>query len=193
MKMKYLLAALVIILNSETQAQRTAWLIPDFTTIQYSSSIGYLSAGMGYDVIKSMGRFSAHYGIVPDFHGASLSVVSAKLFFKPTTLTIWNRVRMNPVDVGLTGSYHFGGKLQKQLPDGVYPRGYYWWRPALRAHLGMESSVTYEFPKGHKWKSITGYIEFNTNEHYFLKFIQHVNTVRLWDVVTIGTGARLYF
>jgi hypothetical protein len=174
------------------RAQRASWLVPDFTTVQYSGSIGYFSAGVGYDVLKSKARFSAHYGIVPKFRGASLNVLSAKLFFKPTTLTIWNRVRMNPVDIGLISSFHFGDDLEKQLREGR-PKGYYWWRPALRAHLGMESSVTYEFKKNHSLKSITGYVEVNTNELYFLSFAQNIDRVRVCDIIKVGTGARIYF
>src|SRR5688500_3659276 len=142
MKMQYFLTALMVILSCQARAQRVNGLIPDFTTVQYSGSIGSLSAGVGYDVLKRKARLSAHYGIVPRFQGASLNVISAKLFFRPTTLTIWNRVRMNSVDIGLISSFHFGDDLRKQFPEGVYPKGYYWWRPAFRVHPGMESSIT---------------------------------------------------
>lgn len=182
-----------MVLCREAHSQRAIRLIPDFATVQCYGSIGYFSAGAGYEVLRSKARLSVHYGIVPKIQEATLSTVSAKFFFKPTTLTIWNRVRMNPVDIGFTGSYHFSGDIQKQIPEGAYYKGYYWWHPALRVHFGMESSVTYEFPKGHSFKSITGYIEFNTNEHYFLNFIQNINRVHLGDVVKIGTGARLFF
>jgi hypothetical protein len=189
----FLLSSLVFLISFTSRAQRKYSAIPDFVTVQYAGSIGYFSAGVGYHVFKNKARFSTHYGVVPVNKGGHLNVVSTKFFFKPITLTIWNRVRMNPIDIGLMGSFHFGDEFETRWPEGVHPKGYYWWHPALRAHLAMESSVTYEFKKGHRLTSVTGYIEFNTNELYFVSFIQNMETVSLWDIVKIGTGARITF
>jgi len=57
----------------------------------------------------------------------------------------------------------------------------------------MENSVTYQFPKDHRFHSATGYIEFNTNELYFVSFVQNIRSVSLWDIMKIGTGVRLTF
>ena len=188
------LLLLIVSLGYSAKAQQKSnWAVPDFVVVQHAGSIGFISAGVGYDVFESKARFSTHFGTVPLNRGGLLNVVSVKLFFKPTTLTVWNRVKMNPFDVGIMGSYHYGDNFESRWPEGVHPKGYYWWHPALRAHLGMESSVTYEFKKGQAFKSITGYFEFNTNELYFVSFIQNFKTVSLWDVVKIGTGARLHF
>jgi hypothetical protein len=169
------------------------WTVPDFAVVQYAGSIGYFSGGLGYNVFKSKARFSTHYGFVPLNRGGKFQVLSAKLIFIPTRLTIWNRVRMNPFDLGLMASYHYGDNMETRWPEGVHPKGYYWWHPALRGHLVMESSVTYEFPKGHRFTSITGYVEFNTNELYFISFVQNIETVKIADVVKLGTGVRLNF
>jgi hypothetical protein len=173
--------------------QKSHWAVPDFFVIQHAGSIGFFSAGVGYDVFESKARFSTHFGTVPLNRGGILNVVSAKLFFKPTTLTVWNRVKFNPVDVGIMGSYHYGDDFETRWPEGVHPKGYYWWHPALRAHIGMESSLTYECKKGHAFRSLTGYIEFNTNELYLVSFIQNVQTVSAWDIIKIGAGARIHF
>jgi hypothetical protein len=178
-------------LSSQSQ-EKNKWA-PDFVVVQGAGSIGLVSAGFGYNLIKSKARFSAHYGIVPQSHSGILNVVSTKLYFRPARFTIWNRVRMNPFDIGIMGSYHFGGRLEEEKPEGVRPRGYYWSHPAFRTHLGMESSVTYEFRKGKSLHSATGYIEFNTNEQYFISFVKNIKTISLWDIVTVGTGVRVYF
>src|SRR5687767_10505935 len=122
-------------------SQKRDWMIPDFGVVQYAGSIGYFSAGLGYNIMKSKARVIAHFGHVPIGLGGSLNIISAKLYFKPATFTIWNRVRMNPFDIGLMASYHYGDNFEERWPEGVHPRGYYWWHPALRTHLGMESSV----------------------------------------------------
>jgi hypothetical protein len=183
----------IALLNSASAQEKANWAVPDFFVVQHAGSIGFFSAGVGYDVFKSNARFSTHFGTVPLNRGGMLNVVSAKLFFKPVTLTVWNRVKMNPVDVGIMGSYHYGDNFETRWPEGVHPKGYYWWHPALRAHLAMQSAVTYEFKKGHSFKSVTGYIEFNTNELYFVSFVQNIKTISLWDIVKLGTGARIHF
>lgn len=179
--------------SSVTAQEKAHWAIPDFFVIQHAGSIGFFSAGVGYDVFESKGRFSTHFGTVPFNRGGTLNVLSTKLFFKPTTITVWNRVKFNPVDVGVIASYHYGDDFESRWPEGVHPKGYYWWHPALRAHLGMESSLTYECKKDHAFHAVTGYIEFNTNELYFISFVQNMKTVRVWDIIKIGAGARIHF
>jgi hypothetical protein len=191
--MKYFLLILNLILVSPVVAQRADWAVPDFAVVQYAGSIGYFSAGVGYDVFKTKARFSTHFGMVPKNRGGTLNIISTKLIFKPVNLTIWNRVRFNPFDVGLMASFHYGDNFETRWPEGVHPKGYYWWQPALRFHLAMENSVTYEFKKGHRLTSITGYIEFNTNELYFISFIQNIKSVGLGDIIKLGTGARINF
>jgi hypothetical protein len=193
MKIKFLLGLFLTISFTAAQAQQAHWSVPDFAVVQYAGSIGYFSAGMGYNVFKSRARLSTHFGMVPESRGGRLNVASVKLFFNPTTLTVWNRVRMNPIDVGLIGSYNYGESFETKWPEGVHPKGYYWWNPALRAHLGIESSVTYEFRKGHSLRAITGYIEYNSNDLYLISFIQNIKTVRLWDIIKLGTGVRIHF
>lgn len=179
--------------SAYSQSKKDYRLVPDFAVVQYAGSIGYVSAGVGYDVLKSNARFSAHFGTVPANRGGKLNVISAKLIFIPATLTIWNRVKLNPVDIGVMGSYNYGDNFETSWPEGVHPRGYYWWNPAFRAHVAMESSVTYQFKKGHSLRSITGYVEFNTNELYFITFLQNTSTIGLWDIVKLGIGGRVRF
>jgi hypothetical protein len=188
----FLLPFLVTALSVVGQ-EKAHWAVPDFFVIQHAGSIGFFSAGVGYDVFDSKARFSTHFGTVPINRGGTLNVVSAKFFFKPTTLTVWNRVKFNPVDVGIMGSFHYGDDFETHWPEGIHPKGYYWWHPALRAHIGMESSLTYECKKGHAFKSLTGYIEFNTNELYLISFIQNAQTLSAWDIIKLGAGARIHF
>lgn len=190
---KLLLIIFTFVCCTAWSQQRQHWTIPDFVVVQYAGSIGYFSGGLGYNIIKSKARLSAHYGFVPANRGGELQVVSAKLIFVPTRITIWNRVRMNPFDLGVMASYHYGDKMETRWPEGVHPKGYYWWHPALRGHLVMESSVTYEFKKGQRFHSVTGYVEFNTNELYFVSFLQNLQTVEIADIVKLGTGVRLQF
>lgn len=191
MKMHILIGCLLA--SATAFAQQDRWALPDFGVVQYAGSIGYFSAGMGYHVFKSKARFSTHFGVVPKNRGGTLNIVSAKLIFKPKTYDIARRLRLSPFDLGLMGSFHYGDNFETRWPEGVHPKGYYWWHPALRAHLILESSIRYEFAEGHRFQSVSGYIEFNTNELYLVSFVQNMRTVRLTDIVKIGTGLRLDF
>lgn len=189
----YSLMFLLSLVTTFGFSQWKNWALPDFGVIQYAGSIGYFSAGLGYDVFKSKARFSTHFGYVPKKQGGNLNVLAIKLLFKPVSLRLGNRLQMNPVDFGLMGSYHYGDNFETRWPEGVHPKGYYWWNPALRAHLAMETSVTYEFRKEFAFRSIMGYLEFNTNELYFISLIQNIKTVNAWDVIKIGAGTRVNF
>lgn len=185
---------IIILSYSSTVAQdKEHWAVPDFFVIQHAGSIGFFSAGIGFDVFDSKGRFSTHFGTVPFNRGGIVNVLSTKLFFKPVTTTVWNRVKFNPIDIGVIGSYHYGDDLEANWPEGVHPKGYYWWHPSLRAHLAIESSVTYECRKGHAFKSVTGYLELNTNELYLISYFQNIRSLRPWDIIKIGAGARIHF
>jgi hypothetical protein len=191
MKVNLLLISFCLLISG-ANAQKH-WIIPDFAVVQAAGSIGSVSAGVGYNVFKSHARLSTHFGTVPAVFGGPYQVVSAKLFFKPVTLTIWNRVRMNPVDFGLMASYHFGRNFEKQWPEDSQIREYFWWHPAFRTHVAMESSVTYEFKKGRALTLVSGYVELNTNELYFLDYLRNRERMRFGDIIKIGTGVRVHF
>ncbi len=167
--------------------------LPDFGVVQYAGSIGYFSAGLGYDIFKSNARFSLHYGIVPPNVGGRLNIVSAKLIFKPVTFDLGKRLKLNPFDIGIMGSYTYGDDFKEEWPEGVHPEGYYWWNPAIRSHLAMESAMTYLFAKKNKLKAITGYVEFNTNDLYIVSFAKNTSSVSFWKIVKLGAGVRVHF
>jgi hypothetical protein len=192
MKIKFLLGC-VILYSASTFGQKANRAFPDFAVVQLAGSIGTVSAGFGYNVFKSRARVSTHFGISPEKGVGTLNVISTKFFYKPVTLTIWNRLRMNPVDFGFIGSYSFGARHNGGLPETNLPADYYWWNPAFRAHLGMESSITFEFPKECSLHSATSYVEINTNEFYFISFLQNSHALRVQNIVKLGMGTRLTF
>ena len=64
--MKVLLSILLFIITcGVSPAQDRHWTHPDFLETQYAGSIGYLSGGIGYDILRNHARVSAHFGHVP--------------------------------------------------------------------------------------------------------------------------------
>jgi hypothetical protein len=183
---------LLLILPLSVKSQQRG-LRPDFVTLQYAGSIGYVSAGTGYDIFKGKSRISGHYGVVPTSKGGPLNILTAKIFFKPKVFRVKNHITINPLDIGLMVSYHFGRNFESRWPDELTPKGYYWWPTALRAHLATETSVTYRFQEKQWLHALTGYIEFNTNELYLVSYIQNTGALQLSDIIKVGGGLRITF
>lgn len=174
------------------QGQSRSALRPDFAVLQYAGSIGFLSAGLGYEIFNQRARISAHFGHVPKRHGGTLNVVTGKIFFKPVEIKLRNNWHLQPIDPGLMVSYHYGENFQTKWPDQIYPDGYYWWHPALRIHLGVETSATKTFTKINAIRAVTLYAELNTNELYFISFFQNFESVRPWKIIKGGLGVRIF-
>jgi opacity protein-like surface antigen len=171
-------------------AQRSNVLIPDFAVAQYAGSIGYASIGFGYSVSEKS-RLSLHYGKVPACKGGPLDIIAAKFFCSPYTLSPSATILIKPVDLGFMVTYHFGDNFYTLWLDR-YPDGYYWWSSSTRFHLALESAVTYLLPNSF-FKSITGYVEFNTNDLYMVSFVLNHKTIGFLDIVKAGAGVRIKF
>jgi hypothetical protein len=174
------------------QAQRLQALLPDYVNTQYAGSVGWLSVGIDYDILKGRGRLGARYGTVPKKQGGPLHLISSSLFYEPLLVKVSPRLVINPIDVGLKMSYHFGDKFYTQLPSR-YPEGYYWWKSALRFHLATQTALTWKLYNQSNIKSVTGYVELNTNELYLVSYFQNPGSLRLGEVVKTGIGVRLKF
>jgi len=166
-------------------------LYPDFITIQYAGSIGFKSMGVGYE-IKDRSRISAHYGFVPASRGGVLHIVTGKYLFTPVKIERSSRLFFQPLNVGAMITYHFGENFYTRWPRDQYPKGYYWWPSALRLHLLLESEITYEL-KDSFLKSVSGFVEFNTNDLYVVSYVQNVRSINFFDIVKSGVGVRLRF
>lgn len=166
-------------------------LFPDFVTIQYAGSIGYKSLGVGYE-LKDRARVSAHYGFVPASRGGILHIVTGKYLFTPITIEQSSKLNIQPLNVGAMITYHFGENFYTLWPSDRYPKGYYWWPSSLRLHLLLESAVTYHLNDSF-FKSVSGYIEFNTNDLYVVSYALNVKSINFFDIVKSGVGVRLRF
>lgn len=168
-------------------------LTPDFFAIQYAGSIGYLSAGGGYDAFKSRGRASLHFGSVPKNQGGPLNIITGKLFYEPWHIRLSENAEINPADFGLMISYHTGDDFKMNVPDYFKSGNYYWWHTSLRVHLALETSVSINFDPSRFFKKFTGYVEFNTNDLYVVSILKNASTLKPHDLIKVGVGTRFTF
>jgi hypothetical protein len=182
----------VSFLSVSAHAQRKG-LHPDFLGMQYAGSIGYLSGSVGWNLIQNKTRFSFHGGYVPRYFGGPLNIMSAKFAAVPKVYHLSETTTINPFDLGLMVSYHFGDDFQTRWPDQRYPAGYYWWQTSFRFHIFLQSSVTFKLRDHTVFKYFTPYIEVNSNELYLVSLFQNLHGMRASDVLKLGVGARLSF
>jgi hypothetical protein len=194
--MKHNFRVLTLLLIGATaplcHAQSIKNLLPDYTSTQYAGSTGWMSVGAAYNLFKHRARVGFHYGFVPEKKGGKLHILSTSLFFKPYMLHASNKIDINPLDIGVKASYHFGDQFFMNLPS-KYPDGYYWWKSALRLHLATETSVTYRLKNAGRIKSVTGFLELNSNDLYLVSYVLNFKSLSLSDIIKAGVGLRIGF
>lgn len=173
-------------------AQFVRELVPDFAQIQYAGSNGWVGLGAGYEFFNRRLRANFQYGYVPPARGGRLHLFSGAIFYQPARIRAGSHLQINPLDIGLKGSYQFGQDYFFNLPSR-YPPNYYWWKPAFRLHLATESSLTYKLPPKAGIRSLSAYFEFNTNDLYLVSYVLNTGSLGVKDVVKAGIGVRLGF
>jgi len=174
-------------------AQKTGAVVPDYATVQYAGSVGWLSVGVDYDLFKKeRARLGLLYGYVPENRGGELHLVSASFFYETIEKRLSERLTLNPLDVGLKVSYHFGDNFYTVWPDR-YPRRYYWWPTSFLMHVATQHSLTLKMPEGSAVQAITGYADLNTNGLYLVGFFQNASSNKLHHIFKLGFGVRLKF
>lgn len=168
-------------------------IIPDQAIIQYAGSIGYLSAGIGYNFFKEKSTLSFHYGYVPKNKGGELNIAALKFDYKPFAIKIGDQLVFHPVNPVAFVSYTFGQQFGFEFDSQVYEDGYYWWSPALRQHLGITSELKILGDGSSKIKSISLYAEANTNDLYAINWYHDIKGIPFTDIFRLGFGIKMNF
>lgn len=181
------------------KAQFLKKLVPDDAIVQYAGSIGFLSAGLGYDLFgNKRGSLDFNFGYVPKTAGGPLRILSLKFAYRPWKVSFGKWGTFYPLNPGTFLSYHFGKDYDFQWDENQYVKGYYWWSSALRPHLSFSNEVKLNLKKIFNSKapglqSISIYSEFNTNELYLISFLQNVDALSVTHIFKVGFGLRLRF
>jgi hypothetical protein len=172
---------------SGTHAQKTKSFIPDYGKIQYAGSIGFLSAGLGYEFCKNKINTEILYGYVPAAKGGPLDITTLRLIYNPFTFNITQSVFVTPLNLSGFVTYHFGEQFFVNPPP--YHNDYYKWSSAIRYHAGFGSMVAYKSKNsGHGFAL---YYEFNTNDLY-IKSLRANSTLSFGDILSLGMGVKIY-
>lgn len=180
----------------DARCQLLKQLLPDGVAVQYGGSIGFVSAGISYDLFKNKrGNVDFNYGHVPEQKGGPLDVFAAKFAYRPIKVKLKDVAVIYPINPGTFVSYHPGDKFE-HWNQGQFSKGYYWWSKTTRIHLSLSSEVKLNAKKVFGDKGIDAialYSELNTNELYAVSWFKNRDSMSFMDIVRVGYGVRVYF
>jgi len=181
----------------KTSAQGVKFLIPDAAIVQFAGSIGYFSAGAGYDIFKNKrGNIDFNYGYVPKSKGGELHIVTAKFAYRPFQIRLKDWGKFYPFNPGVFFSYTFHKDLSWRFDPDLYPGNYYYWSEAFRPHISFTNELELKADKllkGTGIKTLSVYSEFNSNDYYLVNYFQNMSELTLSDVFQLGIGLRVKF
>ncbi len=167
--------------------------IPDQIGIQYAGSIGYASIGIGYNFFRERSALSFYYGYVPESKGGELHIGIVKFDYKPFNIPIGHQLIFQPLNPVVFLSYTFGGNFGFRFNPDQYAKGYYFWSPALREHLGLSSELKILGDGSSRIKSISLYAEANTNDLYLISWYNNRTKFPVTDIFHLGFGIKMNF
>lgn len=169
-------------------------LIPTHTVMQYAGSIGFMSAGIGWDYGKcSQWETSVMLGYLPKYHSDDNKITfTLKQSYTPWSLPLKReRLTVEPLTCGLFLNTIFSDEFWVKEPDR-YPKGYYGFSTRIRTHLFVGQRLTHHFKgKDKKRKSITAYYELNTCDFYLVSLFTNPDYLKLTDILHLGFGIKV--
>jgi hypothetical protein len=192
--MKILIPILICLAFSNAAiSQESHWTHPDFVEAQYAGSIGYISGGAGYDILRNRARVSLHFGHVPKWKGGTMNIFATKFLYVPAVYQISEKAVIHPFDFGMMVSYHLGSDFRSRWPSHRYPESYYWWQTSFRFHFNFQPSVSILIRDHTVFKTLTAFLDINANELYLISMFQNTKTIRPYDAFKLGAGIRLHY
>jgi len=176
-----------------SQSKLAEAIIPDHVDLQYAGSIGYVSIGVGYNLFKEKTSLSFHYGYVPEVKGGELHIAAVKFEYKPFKIKISDKIVFHPINPVVFLSYTMGKNFGLSFDRNQYAKGYYFWSPALREHLGISSELKLMGDRSSKIKSISLYAEANTNDLYMISWYENRTSTPIYEIFHLGFGVRMNF
>ena len=162
----------------------------DQIQIQYGGYIGMLSIGPYWQSKKKKTSIGVNLGYVPNLNNSKAhTMVSFKAAYTPNWDIDIKKVTINPLHIGIAGSYTFGKQFNKYQDEEYYPDDYYWWHTALRFGLFHQLQSSLEL---NNQKSIHLYFESSMWDINYFSYSANNNKepLTLWDITTLALGVK---
>lgn len=166
-------------------------IIPKNYIVQYAGNIGFFSLGLGYPLAKEKLHISFHYGRVPEQLGGPLDIVSGKFRYDPFIIDFSDKIRFKPFNPLFLVSYTLNDDYSLSWPKDQYIKGYYWWSPALRWHLGAVSEIKVHNFNSEILDGLSFYLEANAIDLYIISYVQNLKALSFPKIMGLGSGVRV--
>jgi hypothetical protein len=187
------LCAVCVSTNVMAQESPRRWYAPDFLTVQYAGSIGFVSGGAGYSIFRQKGAVELLVGVVPGFiDTAPLETITLKFTGAIINVKISDKVSVSPLTAGIYFCYTPGNEYSSDLPSW-YPKGYYWWSEAVRVNIFIGGHVDVLTNRLARPRKLRGYYEIGTNEIKLVSYVQNSDALTVWNILHAGIGVRYFF
>jgi len=165
------------------------YLIPDSFVNQFAGYIGFLSAGVGYE-INSIVQAELLYGFVPSsIAGIDIHLITARTIISPFNLTVVPGYFFYPLSFGLFMNYAIGEQYHIKWPE-KYPERYY--RPNA---VFTGESIGVRLKKMYNGEIIKGfefYIDIVTMTVFLYDYLIN-EEIKSKDIISLALGTRIYF
>lgn len=167
---------------------------PFFLTVHIGGGQGLVAVGGGCWLADQKLEPELLVGYVPpSVGGRAMAIFTLKTTYTPYSPRLQNNWQVSPVSVGAFVNYTTGDQFfLTNKSAGRYPKGYYWWSPAVRIGALVGARVTHEASGAdlNGWpRRTTLYGELSTNDLHLVSKI--TNKSLSWaEILTLGLGLK---
>ncbi|MGK7392075.1 MAG: hypothetical protein ACNS60_17110 [Candidatus Cyclobacteriaceae bacterium M2_1C_046] len=184
---------LILLFDLAVVAQeKNSFFRPDHAKIQFAGNIGFLSAGVGYEIAQEKGEVDLMVGYLPEsIGGVDIITANLKAGYYPWKINFSENYTYEPVYGGIYLSYSFGSEYYLTLPEH-YPEGYYWWPTALRGGLYIGGRLSKDVALG-EIDRLGLYYELGTYDLKLISVLQNLEYFSITDALDLAIGVRVKF
>ncbi|MFC0774696.1 hypothetical protein [Terrimonas alba] len=187
MKCPWITVCVYLLFTVCAQAQSAkprAGIVPHHVKVQYAGSIGFISAGAGYEFGKKKKlQGDLFYGYVPEsVGGVNIHSITAKLTWLPVSKSLKNDLKLDLLTAGILVNYSFGRRYHL-FSRTKYSFVYYGFPTAAHTAVFVGGAIT---------KNKFGvYYEFGTTDRDLVSFASNPKAIGFFEIINIGIGARI--
>jgi hypothetical protein len=171
------------------QAQHRKAILPDYATLQYAGSIGFVSGGFGYRNGRQNLESELLAGYLPpSIGGDRLFTAALKSNWMPLVLFRDKPIHFYPLHTGLMLTYTFGDQFFER-PPSHYPKGYYTFSTAIHAYWQFGSRLSLPLQN----RRLEVYYELNASAEEIVSMIQNPRFLTPDKIFSLAIGVKLNF
>ncbi len=170
------------------------WMLPSHFKVQFAGSMGLISSGIGYEILKNKAELDIYAGYTPESVGGDyFFTFTPKFTYKPWHIGLKNNWSVTPLTTGAFFVFTTGSEFKTYRPD-YYPRGYYWWSDGMRPNIFIGGMLHKKSKRETAaFTNTTLYYELGSNDLKMTSYILNTQYFSILDVLHLGIGLKFNF